>query len=355
MKILYLSHVSWHWTKQRPQFIAEELSKNFDVTYVQKRGFQSATTYNKQSVTVKVLFRLPLARFKVVRFLNNVLFKIQLLLDCLRADVIWFTSPEMYSCVPCFFFKKKITVYDCMDDMVELYPLLKEMESLEKKLYSKSKIVLASSLHLAEKLKAKYGERIVKIVNNAISSSFEQKGIELPDEIVHLVKEDTFKITYVGSISSWMDFNLLKAIHEKFPQIKIMLWGPIDVEIPKDSGVTCCGVVEHKYVSSILSSSNILIMPFIVNDLIKSVNPVKLYEYIYTGKPCIAPKYGESLQFEEYVNLYENEEQCISIIERVLAGETLCQSKEKCEAYIACNTWCSRIKDILNLLTSLNC
>lgn len=354
MKLLYLSHVSWHWTKQRPQFIAEELSKHFDVIYVQKKGYQKATTYNKQKVIVKYLYRLPLARFKVVRFINDFLFKVQLFIDCMKADVIWFTSPEMYSCIPLFFFKKKITVYDCMDDMVELYPLLKEMGSLEKKLYNKARFVLASSLNLAEKLKTRYGERIVKIVNNAISSSFEQKEIELPDEIVHLVKEDTFKITYVGSISSWMDFNLLKSIHEKFPQIKIMLWGPIDVEIPKDCGVTCCGVVEHKYVSCILSSSDILIMPFIVNDLIKSVNPVKLYEYIYSGKPCIAPKYGESLQFEEYVNLYDNPKHCITIIEKIIAGESLCQSKEKCEAFIAENTWLSRVNDIVNLLTDKN-
>jgi len=30
-KILYLMHVDWEWIKQRPQFIAEGLSKFYDV------------------------------------------------------------------------------------------------------------------------------------------------------------------------------------------------------------------------------------------------------------------------------------------------------------------------------------
>ena len=31
-KIIYIEHVEWNYIKQRPQYIAENLSKNFDVT-----------------------------------------------------------------------------------------------------------------------------------------------------------------------------------------------------------------------------------------------------------------------------------------------------------------------------------
>lgn len=353
MKVLYLSHVSWNWTKQRPQFLAEELSALYSVTYVQKGGFQKETIRNKKTVLVKHLFRLPLARFKIVRVINDVLYKFQLFFKSKSADIIWFTSPEMYNCVPSYFSKKRVTVYDCMDDMVELYPLDKDMKDNEKSLYNNANLVFSSSSYLAEKLKAKYGNRDVTVVNNAISNNFTQSTLSLPQEINHFFDRKSFILSYVGSISSWMDFDLLKTIHDKFPQIKILLWGPVDVDIPQNIGVTSCGVVEHKFVPNILSSSDLLMMPFVVNELIKSVNPVKLYEYIYSGKPCIAPRYGESLQFGDFVYLYDNYKECLCIIEQLIEG-ALCQRPiVDCRSYVENNTWKQRaviIKDKINTI-----
>lgn len=178
---------------------------------------------------------------------------------------------------------QKKTVYDCMDDMIELYPSDKKMGANEDKLYHISTIVFASSSHLADILKRRYGQRNITVVNNAISGAFDSTTETLPSEYNKFFEKDKTILTYVGSISSWMDFNLLKAIRDRFPQIKINLWGPPhNVTLPAHSGINLCGTVEHKYLSSILSSSDILIMPFVVNELIESVNPVKLYEYIYT-------------------------------------------------------------------------
>ena len=102
--------------------------------------------------------------------------------------------------------------------------------------------------------------------------------------------------------------------------------------------------------SSILSSSDILIMPFVVNELIESVNPVKLYEYIYSGKPCLAPKYGESMQFKEYVNLYESHEECLSQIENIIKGDLKQKPQEACREFVKHNTWSDRAKSIKECL-----
>lgn len=342
MELLYLSHVSWNWTKQRPQFLAEELSNYYKVTYVQKRSFQKERIRNNETVDIKRLFRLPLSRYMIVRVVNNILFKVQLFFDCQRAEVIWFTSPEMYSCIPYCFFSRKITVYDCMDDMIELYPLDKEMKKHEQLLYKKASLVFSSSLYLANKLKKRYGERSIKVINNAISNEFEQKPLTLPSNINMHLDANEIILTYVGSISSWMDFSLLRKIHERFPHIIINLWGPHDVMIPDQSGINYCGTVNHQFVSSILSSSSILIMPFVVNELIRSVNPVKLYEYVFSGKPCVAPKYGESLQFSNFVFLYDNPDECVTIIGDIINGVLSQRPIDECRRFVGNNTWKSR-------------
>lgn len=352
MKILYLSHVSWNWTKQRPQFLAEALSKYFDITYVYKRPYKIEQLKNENILTVKQLARLPLSRFRLIRKVNNFFYRLQLLTLCKHSDIIWFTSPDMYDCISTRFFKKKVIVYDCMDDMIELCPFDKQMGAKEKEMFTNSNIVFSSSSYLADKLLARYGNKQIIVVNNAISVNFEDVGCELPLEFKKFFIENKKTLTYIGSVSSWMDFELLRAIHFYYPDITINIWGPHHFKAPIINGINYCGVVDHKYIYGILSLSDILIMPFVVNELIKSVNPVKLYEYIYSGKPIMAPKYGESLQFCSFVNLYEDQEEAITIIGKMIKGEILQKPLEECRCFVDDNTWDSRVRVIRNAIAS---
>ena len=94
---------------------------------------------------------------------------------------------------------------------------------------------------------------------------------------------------YVGTISEWFDFDLLISILDEYKTINAVLIGPSDVKIPKHDRIHYLGTVERKYIFNIMSHAWVLVMPFLINELVKSVNPVKLYEYIYMGKPIIAP------------------------------------------------------------------
>ena len=351
MRILYISHVPWDWTKQRPQFIAEELSGYHNVTYVQESSFRKKFVKKLTTVRIKRLFRLPFGRLNMINCFNILLYKFQLFYLCKQTDIIWFTSPHVSKWIPETFFNQKTTVYDCMDDMIELYPSDKEMYDNEKILFNRASFVFASSSHLAEKLKQRYGQREITIVNNAISATFDNASVILPTEYSRFFEKDKIILTYVGSISSWMDFDLLNAIHNEFPQITINLWGPPhSVTLPDNGGFNLCGTVEHKYVSNILASSDILIMPFVVNDLIESVNPVKLYEYIYSGKPCLAPRYGESIHFKEFVNLYETHEECLTQVERIIKGGLKQMPLEECREFVKHNTWKDRANSIMDCL-----
>ena len=349
--MLYLSNTPWKWTKQRPQFLAEELCRYFQVMYVQEKSIKQTPIDSDTPVIIKYLWHIPFARFDIVRTLNDFLYRIQLNKLCREADVIWFTSPKVFKWMPKKYVSQKITVYDCMDDMIELYPADKKMKSNEAELYNIASLLIASSSHLAGILRKRYGQRDIMIVNNAISANFDKSSAELPEEYKKFYVEGKTILTYVGSISSWMDFDLLKAIHERFPNCIINLWGPLhNVILPEHRDYNLCGTVEHKYVSKILDSSDILIMPFIVNELIESVNPVKLYEYIHSGKPCLAPKYGESIQFMEYVNLYESRDECLSQIESIIKGDLNQKPLEVCREFVKHNTWSDRAKSIMEWL-----
>lgn len=352
-RILYLSHVSWNWIKQRPQFLAEELSKYYKVTYVQSKVYNKELISNETTVPIKKLFRLPFVRFNVIRLLNSLFYKLQLFFQALKSDIIWMSSPEMLDYVFPMFLKRKVVIYDCMDDMLELCPphRIEEFKKLEYRLYDVADVILCSSQYLSQKLKQRYGEKKITIVNNAIKNDL--GGLNAECCKINVKKENIFTITYIGSIDYWMDFDLIRAIHNRFPKIEFKFWGPNHVDIPQNIGIEYCGVAEHSRISKIMEESNLLIMPFIVNELIKSVNPVKLYEYIYSGKPCLAPNYGETEQFSQFVFLYNTAEDCFDFIEKVMYNRYTHKKKEECEAFALLNTWHARGISIKNQIESI--
>ena len=73
-RILYLSHISWNWIKQRPQFIAEQLAKDYivDVYYRQPlkskwRNLPSNKIKNDRYITVHSFTNLPFISYGKVR------------------------------------------------------------------------------------------------------------------------------------------------------------------------------------------------------------------------------------------------------------------------------------------------
>ena len=348
--ILYFASVEWGWIKQRPQFLAEELSSYYDITYTTRTNFKRE---KKGDGKVKLwkLFRLPKESNSLIHLINNWLIRMQLSLKSNKYDMVWFTSPSQYEFAKGLF-KDKVIIYDCMDDMVEFHNDAKRRERIieeEKGLMKRADIVFCSSNYLKEKLIKRNGEREIIVVNNAIKSNLPKTLIQLPQEINEKLPRDKTVITYIGTISEWMNWNLLEETCKKHPEVVFCLFGPLCVEMPICDGIKYCGKVDHQYVFSVMEASDALIMPFIVTELIRSVNPVKLYEYIYSGKPCLAPYYGESSIFANYVQLYHDKDEFINSIEKIVSGKMIIDV-ERNRDFSKSNTWGERAKEIVNII-----
>lgn len=351
--ILYFIHVPWKWIKQRPHFVAEELSQKYEVVVAEIMPLQSSfRSAGNQTVKLRSYFQLPMDRMPVVHLVNMLLLRLQLG-DCIRrSEMMWFTSPYQYS-----FFKKKNLkgkiIYDCMDDLLEFEPTMKcrqKLELKEKKLYKDADVVIVSSMYLREKLFKRYGKREVHVVNNAIKIMENNNLKPLPEVVKEKMPAEGFIISYIGTIEKWIDFQVVKEIVGRCPKVVFCFWGPLKTVLPQHDRIRYCGIVPHDIVFSVMERSNALIMPFVLNELILSVNPVKLYEYIYSGKPCLAPRYGESESFEEFVYLYDSTDECCQIIKQLLGGQGAKHSREECRAFAMANTWGERVEQIEKLL-----
>lgn len=364
-KILYMMHVPWAWIKQRPHFFAESLSKDFDLNVIYKRPLKvsksNLVNRRTEDMLISSFFIFPFQRIPILKkiaFLNKVndlLVKFQLP-SIKDFSFVWVTSWSMYSLIYNFLPAHTKLIYDCMDDELE-FPNIKnnevifrEASLMEKKILNRADIVFCSSEYLKNKILERTGiNREIIVVNNAIgipkhSSSLSINGHKIWDILSKM--DNVFM--YVGAVSSWFDFESILNVLEKDLSVNFVLLGPADIEIPDHERLHYLGTVDREDLFKLMDKAKALIMPFKLNELIRSVNPVKLYEYIYMSKPILATRYSETELFQDFIYLYNGKDEFYNCIRGILDGGLISKKKDKDNKIFALNnTWDMRYNSIL--------
>lgn len=361
-RILYLMHIDWRWIKQRPHFIAEGLSAFSKVLVL----YRLSRSRRKLPQNKSNVFRLPfLPTPRRILILDKIMQKLWLLLIgklYFRPDLIWLTHPYLYQYLPVSL--KKIPIfYDCMDDVLA-FPQNKKKSTLlfnlEKKLVNECIVVICSSEHLANVITSRYrvSKEKVIVIRNGISEEFlmKAKSFSLTEKSLSVKPAGSFlDIVYIGTISTWFDIESIQYCLEVHKDLRFHLIGPSDIVLPQHPRLLIYGAIEHDKLWSYVEKATALIMSFKHIPLVKSVDPVKLYEYIAFGKEIFCIYYDEIKRFSNFVHFYKNKEELSLLIEKLKSGR-LCRknSPDLRLKFISENTWENRIAQLNNFLTSFS-
>lgn len=349
-------HVDKNWIKQRPHFLAEELSKNFNVFVFYSLSLRRKNLINEKCDFSSLPYLIPPFFFKskIIRSLFSFFLKIffKVVIFSFKPNFIWITSPFQFN----FFFKsdRKILIYDCMDNHKEFFNsknLKNEIAELEKNINKFGSTVFASSEHLLKK----FSKNKSHLINNAFSLNWVNQirgNINLSKSKIK--NNNKIVLGYFGTISKWIDYDLLINIVKNNPQVLIKLIGPTE-SIPKKiysfKSVQFLAPASHSTLTSVIKDIDIFIMPFKVNKLIQSVDPVKVYEYILLKKPVIVPWYSELSKFSSYIDFYNDFSEFNNYIrEFLLSGYQLKYSLKDHKKFIKNNSWQSRANEINKIL-----
>lgn len=355
-------HIPWGWIKQRPHFIAEELSDKFDVTVlekkVQKPGAESKLPTKRNDRLKYILFNIvplynPLKKRNFLfDWINKLFIKYSVKFD--NYDYIWITSIKYYALLKDHISDNQIVVYDCMDDELA-FPSIASDENLKKNaatyetdLVSRANFIICSSENLKNVILNRTGiNKNMLVVNNA--TVYPEFDTNLSKANVSF-NENTKSIVYIGTVAKWFDFDSIVTMLDRNKDAELYLFGPIDCEIPQHHRINIMGSCEHKDIWSIMLQSDILIMPFQINPLILSVNPVKLYEYIWSRKPVISIEYPESLKFSDFVYYYSDKESLCRTYNCIKENnfKPKCQDASIIRNFLQNNSWKSRVEKIIS-------
>lgn len=344
-KMLYCMHVGWNWIKQRPHFIAEELSNDFDMTIISEYSYRTKKVDSSSSlnsnIKIKEFYKIPLFdHFRFTETINNIYRKIfySYWIRKEKPDYMYVMTPAAVKYLPSDFDGVKL-VYDCMDDMLEFSDNEKIKAytyELEKKLIDKADYVLASSEHLKDVLIKRY--ELVNppiVVRNAYNGNIKELNKSVDNNKLN------FEMCYFGTIAEWFNFDYIINVLNEIDNLEILLIGPLQsgTVIPQHERIKYIGSVEHKYLEEKTKDVDAFIMPFVVNDLIESVDPVKIYEYINFGKNILCVRYNEVLRFNDFVYFYDDYESFKSQILTMMSNRELKYSSKDRIDFLKENTW----------------
>ena len=128
---------------------------------------------------------------------------------------------------------------------------------------------------------------------------------------------------YLGAIGPWFDWALVIKMAYALPQVRLQLVGPL-LDRPRASlppNVHLLGECAASEVPEQLQGWTAGLIPFKVNRLTASVDPIKYYEYRAAGLPILSTRFGEmrSRGVEQGVYLLGQEANFAALLDAVAA------------------------------------
>ncbi len=182
------------------------------------------------------------------------------------------------------------------------------IDKYEYAMNNKDVYVVVTADELKKDVISKRGDSNLIESNNGVDYKFFQtinKKYKLEEEYLNIINNGKINICYYGALAKWFDYNLIKKI-AKTNKYNIILFGikydeSYDMNINEEENIYFMGPRDYKVLKNYASLCDILIIPFVLNDITKSTSPVKIFEYMALHIPIVTT---DMLECRKYESVY---------------------------------------------------
>jgi len=233
-------------------------------------------------------------------------------------------------------------IYDCLDDYYVFGNVDRERVEEELKLFNVSDLVITTSAYLYKKAK-KVTNKTLCIPN---AGEFDRFNILPPNDLLKDIKKPM--VGYYGAIAEWFDHETVEFIAIKRPNINFIFigytYGSNIAKLVKLPNVHFLGEKPYSSLPSYLYHFDACLIPFKFTHpgkLIEAIHPVKVYEYLASGKPVVSTNISELIPFGYLCYLSSSKEEFLMNLDKALGEDRPDLVKRRIE-FASKNTWQDR-------------
>jgi glycosyltransferase involved in cell wall biosynthesis len=253
-------------------------------------------------------------------------------------------------------FEEPAVVYDLLDDL-SIYdadevglPEERRVRWHHPHVMEEAAVVIVSNPVLAETHRHERAD-LVLVHNGVDAGRFARPAAQPAD----LTLDDRPIVGYHGMISYWFDFDLLIGVARARPDLRFVLVGPTDeraadqvARLREVENIELLGERPSGDMPAFVQSFDVGTVWFEVNDLTRAVTPLKMYEYLAAGVPCVATPLPACIEEEQVLTASTVEEFSIAL-DRALAVS----DREPLRAAARRSDWVELVRPVIDRLAEL--
>ena len=274
--------------------------------------------------------------------------------------ILWFYDPEAVGYLDQL--DPVLSCYDCVDDFSSMPSYASVARSqhlvkLENDLVRRSSLVFTTSSELLKK-KSPLNSNTFLVENVGDFDHFHRavrEDLPVPPELSGVRSP---LVAFVGALDDYkVDYDLIQHLARQRPHWTLMLIGScmgkddsaIRSELPN---ILFLGKKSYSELPGYLAHADVCIIPYRINDYTRHVFPLKLFEYMATGKPIVSTELPSLEQYRSVIGMAGEFDSFVERVEDCLRSDS--KDQQMLRISIARqHTWESRKDQLLQHVRAL--
>lgn len=261
-------------------------------------------------------------------------------------DILYLDSPNHLYLLDCIKYKK--SVFRIADKSSGFSKSTRVARDVEREIAGRVDVVLYTARSLEEHAMSLSPKQAIYYPNGVNYHHFAEGSKLMPPEYERIKRPIAL---YVGAMAEWFDFDLINDAAQKLPDISFVLIGP-DVlakqRLKNLPNLHVLGARKYTDLPVYLHNADVGLIPFDIKNhanLVNSINPLKLYEYMACGLPVVSVKWKELTMLQSPAMLCSTQDDFVAAIVNACAQERA--YKEIYQAYAYQHDWGTKVEALI--------
>ncbi len=293
---------------------------------------------------------IPLPYSSLARTINRALLRWSLRR---QSRVLGMSRPQLWTFLPNAVYMvghldESLVVYYCIDEWSAFsYLDARKIAAMERELLQKADICFATA-HTLVASKKRHNPN-THLSSHGVDARHFTRALApetaVPDDIAGLPHP---VVGFFGLLQDWIDLTLVARIARAHPEWSVVLIGKACVPLDAVQGlpnVHLLGRRPYDTLPAYCKGFDVGIIPFVVGDLSRAVNPIKLREYLSAGLPVVSTDLPEVAFYDESCAVARTHDEFIARLEEAVRDDTPARRRQRSDAMRA-ETWEAKTRQV---------